>query len=238
MNKSVLIKKFLFFPAIYFISFSAWSQECVVEKASLKGTYTGDCKKGKAHGHGKAVGSDIYEGEFKAGFPDGLGTYTWWNGNSFTGKYVKGLKEGKGKIIFKKEGDQDSLVEGFWKKDVYIGKYESAWKVHGKTGSIRDVDVEFTPDDVRRVKIIITNTTGGVKTTGSREMPRFKVDHVQTLSGSFIRMTSLESHLKSTEASLMQAEFPLRVKLTIAQEELDIEFFESGSYTVNISINN
>jgi hypothetical protein len=91
---------------------------------------------------------------------------------------------------------------------------------------------------VRRVKIIITNTTGGVKTTGGGEMPRFKVDHVQTLSGSFIRMTSLESHLKSTEASLMQAEFPLRVKLTIAQEELDIEFFESGSYTVNISINN
>ena len=34
---------------------------------TLKGTYTGECKKGKANGRGKAVGTDTYEGFFKTG---------------------------------------------------------------------------------------------------------------------------------------------------------------------------
>jgi hypothetical protein len=236
MKKSALMKKIFFFPAIYFISSITWAQECVVEKESLKGTYTGDCKKGKAHGHGKAVGSDVYEGDFKSGVPDGMGTYTWSNGNAFTGKYVKGLREGKGRMTIKKEGGLDSLVDGFWKKDVFIGANERPWLVHGKTGSVRDVDIEFTPDPVRRIKIVITNTTGGVTGSSVNIYPRFKVDNTQVLKGSYERLTSLESHLKSTETSLMDVTFPFRVKLNIAREEVEIEFFEVGSYTVTIAI--
>ena len=33
--------------------------------------------------------------------------------------------------------------------------------VYSKTGSVRNVEVEFTPDKLDRVKVIITNTTGG-----------------------------------------------------------------------------
>ena len=234
MKKSALIKKIFFFSAIYFISSIAWAQDCVVDKESLKGTYTGDCKKGKAHGQGKAVGSDVYEGDFKSGVPDGMGTYTWSNGNAFTGKYVKGMREGRGRMTFKKAGGQDSLVDGYWKKDVFIGKNEKPWLVHGKTGSVRDLDIEFTADPVRRIKIIITNTTGGV--TGNTINPRFRVDNTQVLKGSYERLTSLESHLKSTETSLMDVTFPFRVKLNIAREEVEIEFFEAGSYTVTIAI--
>lgn len=236
MKKSALIKKIFIFPAIYFLSSTAWSQECVVDKESLKGTYTGDCKKGKAHGRGKAVGSDIYEGDFKSGVPDGMGTYTWGNGNAFAGKYVKGLREGKGRMTFKKQGRPDSLIDGYWRKDVFIGKNEKPWLVHGKTGSVRDVKIEFTADPVHRIKIIITNTTGGAQTSSGFTMPRYTVDNTQVLKGSFERMTSLESHLKSTETSLMEVSFPFRVKLNITREEVEIEFFESGSYTVTIAI--
>jgi len=34
---------------------------------TIKGTYTGDCKKGKASGKGKAIGTDTYKGDFKTG---------------------------------------------------------------------------------------------------------------------------------------------------------------------------
>jgi len=236
MKKSALIKKIFLFPAIYFLSSTAWSQECVVDKESLKGTYTGDCKKGKAHGRGKAVGSDIYEGDFKSGIPDGMGTYTWGNGNAFTGKYVKGLREGRGRMTIKKAGGQDSLIDGYWKKDAFIGKNENPWIVHGKTGSVRDVDIEFTADPVNRIRIVITNTTGGVTGSSVNIYPRLKVDNTQVLKGSYERLTSLESHLKSTETSLMEVSFPFRVKLNIAREEVEIEFFEAGSYTVTIAI--
>jgi hypothetical protein len=223
--------------ALVSFSFTAYSQTCEVDKETLKGTYTGDCKKNKAHGKGKAVGTDTYDGEFKNGIPDGNGTYTWSNKNEFEGKYVKGLREGRGKMTFKKEGTADSVVEGFWKKDVYIGKNEKPWQVISKTGSVRSVEAEYTPDNLSRVKIIITNTTGGVGTS-SDVSPRARVDNIIVLKGNFQRQTNLETHYKSTETSFIEITFPFRIKLQMGREEVDIEMFEVGSYTINISINN
>jgi hypothetical protein len=237
MAKTIFLKAKAVSLALLLLSFCAYSQTCEVDRESLKGTYTGDCKKNKAHGKGKAVGTDTYEGEFKNGIPDGRGTYTWSNKNVFEGKYVKGLREGKGIMTFKKPGTQDSVVEGFWKKDAYIGKHEKPYEIISKTGSVTKVEVEYTPDAVRRIKIIVTNTTGGVSSLGG-QMPAFRVDNVIVAKGFFDRMTSLESHFKSTETSLMEVTFPFKGKFQIAREEIEIEFFETGSYTVNIAINN
>jgi hypothetical protein len=237
MTKTIVLKIKAAGVILLLHSFTTYSQTCEVDKESLKGTYTGDCKKNKAHGKGKAVGIDIYEGEFKNGIPDGQGTYTWSNKNVFEGKYIKGLREGKGKMIMKREGAQDSVVEGFWKKDAYIGKNEKPWIVHNKTGSVRTVEVEYTSDPLARLKIVVTNTTGGAQTSSGATMPRYKVDNVQVLKGHYERLTSLESHLKSTETTIIEVIFPFRVKLNIGTEEVEIEFFESGSYIVNISIN-
>lgn len=237
MAKTIFLKAKAVSIVLLLLSFCAYSQNCEVERESLKGTYTGDCKKNKAHGKGKAVGTDIYEGDFKNGVPDGTGKYTWSNKNVFEGKYVKGLREGKGTMTFKKESGQDSVVEGFWKKDAYIGKHEKPYEIISKTGSVTKVEVEYTPDVVRRIKVIVTNTTGGV-TSLAGQLPAFRVDNVIVAKGYFERMTSLESHFKSTETSLMEVTFPFRGKFQIAREEIEIEFFEPGSYTVNISINN
>lgn len=237
MKNSMTSRVFILLIPAFLFSIIIYSQDCVVDKESLKGTYTGDCKKGKANGKGKAVGTDTYEGEFKSGLPDGEGIYTWSNGNVFSGKYSKGLRNGKGIMTFKKESGQDSIVEGFWKKDIYIGRYERPWIVHARTGSIRDVDIEFTPDAVRRIKFIITNTTGGAQTVTGATMPRYTIDNVQVLKGDYERLTSLETHLKSMESSLMEVIFPFRAKFNMGREEIEIEFLESGSYQVNIQIN-
>jgi hypothetical protein len=237
MTKTTLSKAKIAIVAFLFVSFSAHSQNCEVDNQSLKGNYTGDCKKNKAHGKGKAVGTDTYEGEFKNGLPDGLGTYVWPNKSMFTGKYAKGLREGKGVMTFKMEGRQDSVVEGYWKKDIYIGKNEKPWEIYSKTGSIRDVDVDFTADKLNRVKVIITNTTGGVSGLGGN-VPPIKVDNLLLIKGSFQRQNSLESHLKSTETTFHDVMFPFRIKLQMSREEIEVEFFEPGSYTINISINN
>ena len=89
---------------------------------SLKGTYSGECKKGKANGKGKAVGTDTYEGQFKAGYPEGEGTYVWSSGNRFTGRLAAGFKDGYGTMLYKRTNAADSVVEGYWKKDLYVGK--------------------------------------------------------------------------------------------------------------------
>lgn len=236
MNNPAYIKVIFFCSFIFFVSIVSWSQQCAVDIESIKGSYTGDCKKGKAHGRGKSAGVDVYEGEFKNGVPDGFGTYTWNNGDSFTGKYSKGLRDGRGVMTYKKQAGPDS-VEGFWKKDVYIGKHEKPWHVHARSASVREVSVEFNPNPANRISVIITNTTGGVRGTDLEARPRFKVDNTQVSKGSFERMTSLESHLKSTETSFMDVSFPFRVKLIIAKEEVEIEFHEPGNYIVEIVIN-
>jgi hypothetical protein len=237
MTKTTLLKAKIAIVCFLIISFCAHSQTCEVDNPALKGTYTGDCKKNKAHGKGKAIGTDTYEGDFKNGLPDGDGTYTWASKSFFTGKYVKGLKEGKGKMTFKFEGRQDSVVEGYWKKDIYIGQHEKPWEVHSKTGSIRDIDVDFTPDKFNNVKVIITNTTGSVTGLGG-QVPPMKVDNMLLIKGSFQRQTSLETHLKSSETTYHDVMYPFRIKLQISREEIEIEFYEPGSYIVNISINN
>lgn len=237
MTKTTLLKAKIFIVFFLIVSFLAKSQTCEVDNPALKGTYTGDCKKNKANGKGKATGTDTYEGDFKSGLPDGQGTYTWANKSSYTGKFSKGLKEGKGVMTFKMEGRQDSVLEGYWKKDVYIGQHEKPWEVYSKTGSIRDVDVDYTPEKTDRVKVIITNTTGSVTGLGGQVAP-MKVDNTLLIKGSFQRQTNLESHYKSTETTYHDVIFPFRVKLQISREEVEIEFFEPGSYIVNISINN
>jgi hypothetical protein len=236
MTKTISFKIEAISIALLLVSFCAYSQTCEVDRESLKGSYTGDCKKNKAHGKGKAVGIDTYEGEFKNGIPDGQGTYTWSNKNVFEGKYVKGLREGKGVMTFKRAGAQDSVVEGFWKKDVYIGRHEKPYEIISKTGSVTKVEVEYSPDAVRRIKVIVTNTTGGV-TTPAGQLPTLKVDNIFVAKGSFERITSLETHFKSSETTLIEVNFPFKGKFQIGREEVEIEFFEVGSYIVDISIN-
>ena len=41
-----------------------------------------------------------------------------------------------------------------------------------------------------------------------------------------------------TETSLLEVTFPSRGKFQIVRVEIEIEFFEPDSYTVNISVNN
>ena len=94
---------------------------CKVLKPSISGTYTGACKRDYAHGKGEAIGIDKYIGEFKKGFPDGIGTYYWQTGEIFQGQWKNGLRNGKGEFTFTYMG-RDSLLTGIWKGDKYAGE--------------------------------------------------------------------------------------------------------------------
>lgn len=104
---------------IFFVYNYVYSQECIVISEALKGKYEGGCEKGKAHGNGKAIGMDSYEGEFRNGFPDGKGMYIWKDGHYFIGRYKKGIKEGRGTCTSKvqQEKIQSSAVIG---KKIYM----------------------------------------------------------------------------------------------------------------------
>ncbi len=115
---------FLLLPVAFMViagtSVSA-QNPCRVLLSAISQIYTGDCKKGLADGTGHATGEDFYTGEFVKGLPEGKGTYTWKNGATYEGEWKKGMRDGEGIYIHRYEG-RDSVLDGMWKEDKYLGK--------------------------------------------------------------------------------------------------------------------
>ena len=111
------IKLFVVLILVIGFNLQAQTNECMVKKPEISGTYEGGCKNGLAHGKGIAQGIDRYEGEFSKGLPNGKGIYTWAGGNHYEGEWKKGMREGEGKMVY-----GDSIVTGVWKQDQYLGK--------------------------------------------------------------------------------------------------------------------
>lgn len=95
--------------------------DCKVLMPAISVSYIGDCKHGLADGTGHATGEDFYKGEFVKGLPEGKGTYLWKNGAAYEGDWKKGLRDGYG-IYSHKYQSRDTILEGDWKEDKYLGK--------------------------------------------------------------------------------------------------------------------
>ncbi len=225
------------FASLVFTCSFLFSQDCIVEKDSLKGTYTGDCKKGKADGHGKALGTDIYEGEFKSGLPSGEGTYIWYNGNVYKGKFEKGLKNGNGVMTYKRSNRSDSVVEGFWKRDAYVGRYEKQFRIIYKSRKITSVIVKHKEDLPYQVTFWIGSTTGGTYTISQGYIEKPTISDILVTRGSYITNPSGATYSRKTETILRDVLYPFQIKVNIGSESLEIELFEEGSYVIDIQIN-
>ncbi|MCK5876571.1 MAG: hypothetical protein KAG43_02960 [Candidatus Marithrix sp.] len=73
---------------------------CYVADPRLRGKYSGECRDGKAHGHGKANGIDVYEGNFLNGVLNGNGVYIWYNKDRYIGQLTNGKVHGRGVMRF------------------------------------------------------------------------------------------------------------------------------------------
>jgi|PlaIllAssembly_1097288.scaffolds.fasta_scaffold467121_1 hypothetical protein len=100
---------------------SAQETGCKVKILEISGSYSGECKKGLAHGHGIATGIDQYEGDFFKGIPEGRGKYKWANGSWYDGEWKNGMRNGEGKFV-----SGDTVIQGYWKADKYQGKVRTA----------------------------------------------------------------------------------------------------------------
>lgn len=223
---------------ILFSSFSIptqlMAQDCKVLDANLTGTYTGECKNGKAEGKGKAVGLHTYEGEFKAGLPEGLGTYTDGLGNSFKGTFKKGKREGQGVANIKTEKGIDSVITGFWKKDNYIGLYEAPYKVISKTYMVNSVSISAEPSNNFPIIEVSVESVSGGSVDLHGEIPKPTISDVIFNKGSYNTSSSITTQQKKNVYIYQNVMFPATVTLKIGAEEVMIDFNETKNYKVSI----
>ena len=212
----------------------AQEADCKVLVDSLKGTYTGECKSGKANGQGKAVGINSYDGEFKNGFPEGQGKYTWSNGNYYYGSWKKGLKDGKGEL-HQFENGKETRVTGYWKKDNYKGEYENPYLITNSTSDIGRVQVAKMSSNEATVII----TVESLHTTQSLSSGTFQTSTVMTAHqvtrGSYISKSN--SALTNKEVTTFRGVvFPFRCTFNFGNSMIEIEFFEKGSWDVVVPV--
>ena len=97
------------------------NQSCYIDDPDIRGTYTGGCVNGKAHGQGESKGRDHYKGEFKEGKANGKGVYTWADGSKYEGEWKDNERHGLGKLTLVKGSNAiASYDNGEWQGDTYV----------------------------------------------------------------------------------------------------------------------
>ena len=211
-------------------------QDCKVNIEALSGTYEGECKNGKAEGPGKAIGIDMYEGQFKAGLPSGTGKYTWKNGNVYEGEFTKGVPDGNGTMIYKLQAG-DSLVKGYWKKGVYGGKFVKPYLIHKKTVHFTSVSCKPINSKFSQIELFLDSETGNQNLSfNSATVPKPELTNVQVAYGRFERQVVNNQFAKKIGYVFEEVQYPFRAIFTIGNDEVEIEFFEGTKWIVDLRL--
>lgn len=241
------------------------AQPCAVNIDSLKGRYTGDCKKGVANGMGTATGVDSYTGHFKNGYPEGEGKYTWRNGSWYDGGWKNGLFNGNGTLskVDDNKPDSATLITGFWEEGKYISNYQKAYTIYGLTNGISDAvlrKAKKTKNLIPEITITVKSITGGGSSLGTAGVPapnggsgkgallaKPRLKDVQVIQGLFQQLVNNETSTVSNKYILRHVVFPFIAILSFETdginspmpiERVRVELTERGDWYVNVSIDN
>ena len=226
--KHIIIKNLIILLALaVFMNNQGMAQDdCKVLLDAIAGQYEGDCKKGLADGEGTAKGTDTYVGEFKKGLPHGNGTYTWENGDIYDGEFNKGLKDGKGKLLTKQTDGQFNEQNGFWKKDEYIGEYESPYDILFRSSnvlSIRIIEADNPADDGNAVFFEIQHKGR------TQPAPDFRMN---VINGNF-----QSRFIVGNTTKVLISNFPFGFTLSYMGESVEIQIYQARSWNIRIDFN-
>lgn len=184
-------------------------QACKVKVEALSGSYSGDCRRGLAHGQGFAEGVDQYQGRFRNGLPHGQGTYIWANGNYYQGQWRNGLRHGQGAFFFEIDGEKVEQ-SGVWRNGEFIGETQKAGFIPGHIINLKRYSVNRTDDGNM---VLVTYYTHNRITSPPRDY-LFQIN-----SGSSIRV--------GQSAGFEDVIFPATINITYTHEGLVRVRFEA-----------
>lgn len=212
---------------------------CKVLTKGLSGRYTGECKKGLAHGKGEATGIQHYIGNFKYGLPDGKGIYYYNDSVYHEGSFQAGIKEGKGEAHFIRKGLPDSIVKGYWSGDLYRGKRYITYDFDGEHLFDRS---EISPSEQigNTLTIVLSSTSGSPNGAANSFLlggPGFNlsVANITALNGEFILKRSGYDGAYQTSVTYELSKFPIRLLVTLSNNRtFYLELYKAATWTVRL----
>lgn len=175
----------------------------------------------------------MYDGNFKNGYPDGKGKYTWQNGNYYEGDLKKGRLEGEGTMHYKSSSGPDSVVRGFWKNDKYIGRFEKAFVVRTFTGRISKVDCRVMNKKGNSIVLTTHQLSGsGNLAIGSG----ISITNIVVAEGTYY--TKYNQALNSGASTRIQdVIFPFKAVFYLSNgDQTEIHFNQAADYDIMIDI--
>ncbi|MBS0011565.1 MAG: hypothetical protein KFF49_09160 [Bacteroidales bacterium] len=221
--------KLLLVPILVFsFSLVQAQEECEVLHENLKGEYRGECRRGLAHGYGEAQGKDHYIGDFKRGYPDGKGIYTWSAGERYRGEWKNGMRHGEGTYYFFADG-QDTVISGKWIDDRYVGVYhERPYNVDYRNNVGR---VTFTKISSDRYYVRLKFMRHGGENTNISELLLFGSSGSENTSRMFTGFENTEFPFQSK----VSFNAPNSFYAASMRCEVRFQIFEPGAWVVSIN---
>lgn len=242
------MKKISFCLIIVFMFADLSAQNCTVISDSLKGKYTGDCKKGLANGFGTAMGADTFTGNFKKGLPYGEGKYIWRDGSWYEGNWKNGKRDGIGTYKTNNTGkDSITLItKGYWKDDKYTGQFEKPYQYELFTNNFSEFNVRKLNSVNDEITLNIKSILGGASSLSKVELPKPRLINVEILEGRFEQRVNDESSSKfANNYILRQVTFPFHAIFSFETDDqkkqvirVKLQIFESSSWYVHAVIEN
>ncbi len=230
--------KQIFILLFIIISYHISAQDCKVKLNNLVGFYKGECKNGVANGEGEAIGVDSFTGNFANGYPHGHGRYVAVKENYvYLGNFVKGKKIGKGTLTIHRANLADSIVDGYWKNDNYIGSYPYPYRVTGKSGLVQTVIISADNQQGTDNTIVIEVTSenaGNLSITQNVRKPELK--NISVIEGSYTNINKVESQGTRNYYYLLNVSYPFKASLLVDQSQADIEINQPGSWKVYVKL--
>ena len=201
-------------------------KNCKVLNPNIDSIYSGKCKKGLANGKGEAIGIDTYKGKFSKGLPNGRGTYTWANGDTYTGHWDDGARNGEGKLTLKL-AENDSILDGLWENDKYLGPKPIRPKVLSKTSIDR---YSFKKTGGPKQRVLISFLQNGNRNTSISNLLMSSSNGVETSFGNLVGYDMIDFPVK------IKVNYETLTKLRAAriQAIFEFEITEPGDWKVEI----
>ena len=199
---------------------------CKVLLEPISTEYIGKCKDGLAHGKGIASGTDVYEGKFKKGLPNGQGKYVWEDGSYYIGNWRKGKRSGKGTIY---SPIADQAIKGIWKDDVFVKEFvDPPYDVTYKSGVTGVNFYENKTSTANRVEFVFQRDGSQSRSAGRLSLSSNSGD--EKISSGFSGFENVDYPFEG----VVEFHEPNRMGTVYIRYELKFKIIKAGSWKVVI----